>query len=64
VSKGLISIEQVLNLMNEKPERMELLLTGRGAPSEVIEQADLVTEMVAVKHPFIKGVEARRGIEY
>jgi cob(I)alamin adenosyltransferase len=50
--------------MSEKPENMELILTGRGAPSEVIEQADLVTEMVAVKHPFIKGVEARRGIEY
>lgn len=64
VSKRLISVGQVLNLMSEKPESMELILTGRGAPKEVIEEADLVTEMVAVKHPFTKGVAARRGIEY
>ncbi len=64
VSKGLISTGQVLDLMSKKPERMELILTGRGAPREVIEQADLVTEMVAFKHPFTKGVGARRGIEY
>ena len=64
VSKGLLSVGQVLNLMSKKPEEMELILTGRGAPKQIIQQADLVTEMVAVKHPFTKGVKARRGIEY
>lgn len=64
VNKGLGSTEQVLSLMSKKPESMELILTGRGAPKEIIEQADLVTEMVAVKHPLIKGIKARRGIEY
>jgi len=63
ISKGLVSTEQTLNLMNRKPGPMELILTGRGAPKEIIEQADLVTEMVAVKHPFTKGVMARKGIE-
>jgi len=64
VNKGLISTDQVLNLMSKKPEPVELILTGRGAPKEVIQQADLVTEMIAVKHPFTKGITARRGIEY
>lgn len=64
VSKGLITVEQVLNLLSQKPERVELILTGRGAPEEVIQQADLVTEMVAVKHPFTKGIPMRKGIEY
>ncbi len=64
VNKGLVSTEQVLGLMSKKPEPMELILTGRGAPKEIIEQADLVTEMVAVKHPFTKGIEARKGMEY
>lgn len=64
VSKGLLSVGQVLNLLSKKPEKMELVLTGRGAPEEIIQQADLVTEMVAVKHPFTKGITARRGIEY
>jgi cob(I)alamin adenosyltransferase len=64
VNKGLISTEQVLNLMSKKPETVELILTGRGAPKEIVQQADLVTEMVAVKHPFTKGAAARKGIEY
>ena len=64
VNKGLITISQVIDLMKKKPEKVELILTGRGAPKEVIQRADLVTEMVAVKHPFTKGVTARKGIEY
>ena len=63
ISKGLVSTAQTLSLMSMKPGPMELILTGRGAPKEIIEQADLVTEMVAVKHPFTKGVMARKGIE-
>jgi len=64
VNKGLIRAEQVLSLMRGKPEAMELILTGRGAAQEVIQQADLVTEMVVVKHPFTRGITARKGIEY
>ena len=63
VSKGLITTEQVKDLMNKKPEGVELILTGRGASEEIIRQADLVTEMTAVKHPLTKGITVRRGIE-
>ncbi len=62
-SMGLISTDQVLGLMRKKPEKVELVLTGRGAPKEIIDQADLVTQMVAVKHPFAKGMGTRKGIE-
>jgi len=61
--KGLITTEQIKNLMNKKPEGVELVLTGRGAPEEIIQQADLVTEMLAIKHPFTKGITKRKGIE-
>jgi cob(I)alamin adenosyltransferase len=64
VNKGLVSTEQVLNLMSSRPEEMELILTGRGAPREIIQKADLVTEMLAINHPSTKGIAARRGIEY
>lgn len=64
LNKGLINVGQVLDLIAKKPEKTELILTGRGAPKEIIEKADLVTEMVEVKSPFTKGVTARRGIEY
>ncbi|MGQ9676058.1 MAG: cob(I)yrinic acid a,c-diamide adenosyltransferase [Chloroflexota bacterium] len=61
---GLLESEQVLSLLAGKPDELELVLTGRGAPPEVIAVADLVTEMVSVKHPFDRGVAARRGVEY
>jgi cob(I)alamin adenosyltransferase len=64
LSKKLITTSQVIDLINKKPEKVELILTGRGAPQEVIQRADLVTEMVAVKHPFTRGITARKGIEY
>lgn len=64
VSLGLVEVRQVLELVDIKPDSMELILTGRHAPSEIIESADLVTEMVEVKHPFKKGVAARKGIEF
>jgi len=60
----LISLEEVLELIKNKPKHVELVLTGRYAPDEIIEIADLVTEMKEVKHPFNKGLEARKGIEY
>ena len=64
VKYGLVSAEDVLGLMRAKSPRVELVLTGRDAPAEVVAAADLVTEMKAVKHPFDQGVEARKGIEY
>jgi len=60
----LISLEKVLEMVRNKPEHVELILTGRNAPQRIIEAADLVTEMKEVKHPFNKGLEARKGIEY
>ena len=61
---GLISLEDVLGLMEAKPPQVELVMTGRRAHPEVVRRADLVTEMVNVKHPFANGIEGRPGIEY
>jgi len=60
---GLISVEQVLSLIEKKPEHLELILTGRYASPEIIKVAHLVTEMTKIKHPYDEGVEARKGIE-
>jgi len=60
----LISLNRVLKLIKHKPEHTELVLTGRCAPEEIIEMANLVTEMKEIKHPFNKGFTARKGVEY
>ena len=59
----LVSLEEILSLLEGKREDLELVLTGRRAPQEVIEKADLVTEMREVKHYYQQGVPARKGIE-
>ncbi len=59
----LVTTEQLLELLKEKPEQVELVLTGRYAPRELIEKADLVTEMQEIKHYYAQGVVARKGIE-
>lgn len=64
VNKGLLSTARVLELIAHKSPQVELVLTGRGAPPEIIERADLVTEMKPVKHPYDRGITARPGIEY
>jgi cob(I)alamin adenosyltransferase len=64
LQRGLISVAQVLKLIDKKPAALELVLTGRYAPPEIINRADLVTEMCPVKHPLRQGIKARRGIEY
>ncbi len=61
---GLIPVEAVLDLMQKKPGNMELVLTGRDAPEQVIRAADLVTEMRQIKHYYQKGRTARDGIEH
>ncbi|MBU0457697.1 MAG: cob(I)yrinic acid a,c-diamide adenosyltransferase [Nanoarchaeota archaeon] len=64
MSLNLLKTELVLNLIANKPEHVELILTGRNVPDEIIYVADLVTEMKQHKHYYDKGVSARRGIEY
>ena len=59
----LVSVDDMLDVMKTKPENVEVVFTGRYAPQEVIDAADLVTEMVEVKHYYEKGVIARKGIE-
>jgi len=64
IHKGLIATQQVLDLLGKKPSSVELILTGRYAPPEIVQRADLVTEMRLIKHPFDQGIPARCGIEY
>ena len=61
---GLIEKKEMLSLLDEKPETLHLILTGRDAVPELIEKADLVTEMHLVKHPFKRGIKAQKGIEF
>jgi cob(I)alamin adenosyltransferase len=60
---NLVTTEEMLDVIKSKPDGVEVVFTGRYAPPEVIEAADLVTEMTEVKHYFEKGVPARDGIE-
>ena len=64
LSNGLISEEQLLELIENKPHNIELILTGRNAPEAIINKADLVTEMKDIKHYFNEGVPSREGIEF
>lgn len=61
---NLFTVDELINSINKKKMKTELVITGRYAPEKLIEQADLVTEMKDVKHYYTKGVEARKGIEY
>lgn len=61
---GLVALDDALELMAKKPDRLHLVLTGRNAPPEIIEQADLVTEMKEIKHHYNKGIPAQKGIEF
>ncbi len=61
---NMLPIEEFMEFIKDKPEHLELILTGRDAPEEVIKVSDYVTEMKEIKHPYEKGIIARRGIEY
>lgn len=61
---GFIDLKDFISILKEKPEGVELVLTGRYAPEDLKDAADLVTEMRMIKHPFSLGLKARRGIEY
>lgn len=60
----LLDLKEVVQKIKGKPDNVEVVITGRRAPQEIIEIADLVTEMKEIKHPYQKGVDARKGIEY
>ncbi len=61
---GILDVHQLVDFVKSRNVHIELVLTGRNMPEEVIELADLVTEMNLIKHPFDRGIYARRGIEY
>ena len=61
---NLVTPQEVIELLESRAPHTEVVLTGRGAPQEIIDYADLVTEMRMIKHPMDKGVPARRGIEF
>lgn len=63
-SKGLVELEDIQRLIESKDDRVEIVMTGSGASKELIEVADLATEMRKIKHPFDSGIGARRGIEF
>jgi cob(I)alamin adenosyltransferase len=64
VDYQLIAVQDVLQILKEKPESLELVLTGRYASSEIIQHADVVSEILEIKHPYQKGVQSRKGIDW
>lgn len=64
VRDGFLTEGDVLSLLEAKPEKLDLVLTGRGVTDKIIEKADLVSEVREVKHPYNRGIKGRKGIEY
>lgn len=64
VHYGLFSADELIEVLRKKKEETEIIVTGRYAPPELIEMADLVTEMKEIKHYYTKGIKARKGIEF
>lgn len=64
IKLGLINLTDIIEVINCKPDSVELILTGRGAPKSLVAAADYATRFLKVKHPFDDGLQARRGIEY
>lgn len=64
IDYGLLPVEEMLALLENKPNRLHVILTGRNAHKKVIEKADLVTEMKEIKHPYSQGIKAQKGIEF
>ncbi|WP_223170318.1 cob(I)yrinic acid a,c-diamide adenosyltransferase [Maribacter aquimaris] len=60
----LFGVEELMDLLKGKPEGLEVIITGRYAPDQLIEFADLVTEMKEINHYYTKGIQARIGIKY
>ncbi len=64
ISYKMLDPDRVVEALRQKPEMVHVILTGRNAHPKIVEVADLVTEMREVKHPYQKGIEAQRGIDY
>jgi len=64
INLSLVDVNDVLNLIKSKPENLNLVLTGNHAKKEIIDVADLVTEMKEIKHPFKSGIKAKKGIDF
>ncbi|MCK4235076.1 cob(I)yrinic acid a,c-diamide adenosyltransferase [candidate division WOR-3 bacterium] len=64
IDYGLLILDNVLTLLRERPEGVEIILTGRYAPKEIIEIADLVSNIDEIKHPYQKGIIGRKGVEW
>ena len=64
VSSKLLPLEKVVKLIKDKPDQVDLVLTGHHAPKKLIDLANLATEMVELRHPFKKGIMARKGIDF
>ncbi len=64
ISYKMLDAEKVVDALKQKPEMVHVILTGRNAHPQIVELADLVTEMREIKHPYQKGIVAQRGIEY
>ena len=64
VRDGFIDKEEFLELVKKLSEKSDIVITGRAAPAELVEMADLVTEMREIKHPYQKGIPAKKGIEF
>jgi cob(I)alamin adenosyltransferase len=61
---GLVDVSKVVELIDSRPDGVEIVLTGRNAPERIVELADYVTEVRSIKHPMERGVTARKGIDY
>ncbi len=64
LNKKLLTVQEVTELIQQKPPQLHLILTGRSAPKKLIQIADLVSEVKEIKHPFRRGILAQKGIEY
>ena len=64
LAKGLAKLEDIKSIIDRRDPAVEIVMTGRGATKQLLELADLVTEMKSIKHPFDEGQSARRGIDY
>lgn len=64
INAGLVPLDEVVDMVRTKPADLHLVLTGRNAPPELVEAADLVSEVQPIKHPLARGIKAQRGIEF
>lgn len=64
INYGLIPLAKVQDFLMKRPKNLEIVITGRNAPNEIIEIADYVSEINEIKHPYKSGIKARKGIEF